>query len=297
METVEAIMPAIRRVTPPQKRGSAWQAPNVYLVGEDRLTMIDAGYDREEDVAVIMSAVGGARLERIILTHGHIDHAGGAWRLSERTGAVVLGHPADAPSIERRFPGKRIDRPITEGARITAGPITLDAVLAPGHTPGLIMLHDAAHRALFTSDLVTGDGSSLVAPPEGNMSDYMRSLKMVRDMALDLILPGHGPVVRDPARRVHDLIEHRELRELCIVKCLADAPAPLNLNDLVKAMYLGLIHPHLIGPAAATAWAHLEKLIAENAVAATPPGESNPFNKKFALTPKAAQEVTKLFGK
>ncbi|HUT52069.1 MAG TPA: MBL fold metallo-hydrolase [bacterium] len=295
MEAVESIIPGIRRVTPPQKPGSAWQAPNLYLVGDDQLTLIDSGYDREDDVAIVLAAIGGAALQRIILTHGHVDHAGGAWRLRDQTGAPVLAHPADMPSIERRFPGRRIDRPITEGARIIAGPVTLDVILAPGHSPGHVILHDASRRILFTSDLITGDGSSLVAPPEGNMAAYMRSLHSVQAMTLDLILPGHGPIVHDPAKRVHDLIEHRELREICIVKCLAEAPDPLNLSDLVKAMYLGLIHPHLIGPAAATAWAHLEKLIAQGAVIAEPRAESNPFNKKFALTPRAAGEVKKQF--
>lgn len=282
-EICAAVLPGLRKITPPPVTGSGWQSPNIYLLGDDPLTMVDAGYARPEQVALIRAEIKGARLERILLTHGHVDHAGGAWELRERFGAEVWAHPAEAAAISRRFPGKKADRDLRPGEKIPAGDFLLEPLLFPGHARGHLVFYVADRGLLFSGDLVTGEGSSLVAPPEGNMKDYMDSLHALRKMPLSLLLPGHGPVVRDPARRVAELIEHRELRELCIARCLADKPLPLG--ELVRAMYLGLIHPQLEGAAVGTAWAHLEKMIAEGNVIAEPENETNPFKMTFRLRP------------
>jgi glyoxylase-like metal-dependent hydrolase (beta-lactamase superfamily II) len=291
----ETIIPGIKKITPEQEKGSAWEPPNIYLVGADQLTLIDAGYDRETDVRFILDAVGEARLERIVLTHGHIDHAGGAWAAREATGAEVCAHPADASNIERRFPGNKVDRLVEEGEKLNAGSFTLEVIHTPGHAPGHIALYIESEGVLFPGDLVTGEGSTLVAPPEGNIKAYMESLRRVRKMPMKMLLPGHGPVREDPDIRIAELIEHRELREICIYKCLADAEVPLNLKALVKVMYLGLIHPALEMAAAGTAWAHLEKMIEDGNVTAGPEGEQNPFAKTFSLTEGVVEQVLNLF--
>jgi glyoxylase-like metal-dependent hydrolase (beta-lactamase superfamily II) len=291
----QEITPGIRMVTPAQPPGSAWESPHLYLVGDDPLTLIDSGYDREDDVNLVLAAIGSARLERIILTHGHIDHAGGAWAIRQATGAQVLAHPDDEPAIARRFPGKQIDGRLIEGDRVTAAGRDLAILHLPGHSPGHLALWDEASATIFPGDLVTGAGSTLVAPPEGNMAAYMKSLRRIQAMPIKLLLPGHGPIVTEPARRIAQLIEHRQLREICLLKCLADAPQPLHLTDLVQAMYLGLIHPQMIGPAAATALAHLQKLIAETHVIALPESETNPFHQTFFLAPGAKTEVLALY--
>jgi len=278
---IETIMPGIRKVTPSPQKGSAWETPNVYLVGHDPLLMIDAGYER--NFKDLLQAVAGARLQTILITHGHIDHAGAAWALKEATGADVISHPEEFASIERRFPGKKPDHTVTEGEVIEHGGFALELVLMPGHTPGHLCLLIKSENLVFSSDLVTGSGSTLVAPPEGNMKMYMESLKKLKAMRPGLLLPGHGPVVRDPASRIDWLIEHRELRELAIARVLSKGPS--KLKGLVRNLYLGYIHPHMEGPAAMTAWAHLQKMIEDGSVKACPEGETNPFQMSFQLAP------------
>lgn len=288
---VTTIIPGIVEVVPDRQR-PGWESPNIYVLGEDPITLIDAGYDREDTLNAIRQGIGGKKVERIILTHGHIDHAGGAWELRKEHGCEVCAHPDEEWAIDHRFPGNKIDRKLDSGEKIQAGEFTIEVILVPGHAQGHIALYIESHGILFPGDLVTGSGSTLVAPPEGSMSQYMKSLKLVRKMPLKMLLPGHGPIVNDPRKRISDLIEHRELREICIAKCLLEKP--MDLKELVKAMYIGLIHPNLEMAAAGTAWAHLEKMIEDGSVTAEPQAEQNPFVKTFGLVPGVVDRVKKL---
>ncbi len=290
--SVTEVAPGVRKITPRQEPDTGWETPNIYAVGTGPVTLIDSGYDRPSSLDLILEALGDADLERIVLTHGHIDHAGSAWKLREMKGCPVMAHELDAASISRRFPGVKADEAVLDGDLIRAGTRTLKAIHTPGHTPGHVCLFDENDGTLFTGDLVTGSGSTLVAPPEGNMADYMRSLKRVRDLAASALMPGHGSVRTDPLDRVLELIGHRELREVNVAACLMDGPK--NLKDLVKAMYLGLIHPSLEMAAAATAWAHLDKMIEDGNAVAGPEGETNPFNRTYELTGEAMEKIKAL---
>jgi len=281
--SVLEVAPRIFMVTPGQEPGSAWQSPNIFLIGPPPFTMIDSGYDREHSLSAITDALGDSTLERVLLTHVHLDHAGGAWTIREKTGSRVFGHPAEEPALARRFPGKKLDGMIEAGDRIEAGPYTLSALLMPGHARGHLLFWIEERGILFSGDLITGEGSTLVVPPEGNMKQYMDSLRRIAGLPVKLLLPGHGPIVSDAKKRIAGLIEHRELREICILHCLEEGP--LKLVELVQAMYLGMIHPHLVGAAAGTAWAHLEKLIEEGVVRSEPENQANPFNLTFSLAP------------
>lgn len=283
MTAISEVRPGLVEITTPVEKGSAWQSPNLFLIGRDRLTLIDSGYARDEHLRVIREAIGKAHLDRILLTHGHLDHAGGAWALAAEFGAPVFAHPSESAALARRFPGQKPDQWLAPGETIQAGDFSLLVMLLPGHARGHLAFFEKAQGLFFSGDLVTGEGSTLIVPPEGNMQDYMKSLREIQGLPIKMILPGHGPLVHDPPRRIVELIEHRELREICIVKILAEKP--LDLKALVRAMYYGLIHPHLEGAAAGTAWAHLEKLIAEGAVIAEPAGETNPFKQTFRLAP------------
>jgi len=289
---IAALLPGLVHLVPEAGQGP-WQAPNLYLLGRDRLTLIDSGYDREPSLEAIAAATGGARLERIVLTHGHLDHAGGAWKLRERLGAEVWAHRAEEPAIARRFGRRRIDRFLEDGERIDAGGHILETVLTPGHAAGHLCLLLRQEAILLSGDLVTGDGSSLIVPPEGNLRDYLDSLRRVQALPLKTILPGHGPIVYEPAVRLRELYQHRELRELCIAGCLLRGGA-MTLKDLTRAMYYGLIHPQLEGVAMGTAAAHLDKLIAEGSAAFEPADEPDVFKRAYRLRPAAAAEAERI---
>jgi endoribonuclease LACTB2 len=152
-------------------------------------------------------------------------------------------------------------------------------VETPGHSPGHIALWIESDGSLFTGDLVTGAGSSLVGPPEGDMTAYMQSLDKVLALPARRLLPGHGPVVAEPQKRIRELIFHRQLRELQIGKLLESGPQ--TLARMVETAYGGLIHPGLNGAATLTLLAHLDKLAREGKVGFRPPeaaaGERNYF--------------------
>ncbi len=281
MRGCEQVAKGVFRVTPEQEQGSAWESPNIYVVGDGPCLVIDSGYEREDDVRLITDCLGDARLSMIVLTHSHIDHAGGAGLLREATGAPLYIHSAESPGLERRFPRLKPDGHIEEEDVLQAAGMELKVLHSPGHALGHVVLYEEQAGLLFTGDLVTGRGSTLVAPPEGNMENYMASLKRLKSLGVKKLLPGHGQVVDNPEDRINELIEHRELREVCILKCLAEEK--LGLTALVKAMYRGLIHPNLEMAAAGTAWAHLEKLISEGSVMKSPREETNPFNMTFEL--------------
>jgi glyoxylase-like metal-dependent hydrolase (beta-lactamase superfamily II) len=285
LKEIEILLPGLVKITPKQDPSTAWETPNIYMVGTDEVVLIDSGYDSAQNHDLLTRAIGNAKLDKILLTHGHIDHAGGAWELRKQTGASVLVHNLDHPPLERRFPGNSVDGELTPGDVITAGEYKLKTFHIPGHTPGHVAFMIEDKEIFFSGDLVTGQGSTLVAPPEGNMARYMESLKMVRKMEMKMILPGHGPVVNGPQKRVNELIEHRELREITIIKCLSQKD--MGLKGLVKEMYVGLIHPQMEGPAAWTAWAHLQKLVEENNVVADPENSDNPFEIIFSLSKNA----------
>ncbi len=247
-------------VTPPP----GWDIPNMYLVGDDGLTLIDAGFLGDPTISMILDAVGDRNLERILVTHGHRDHIGSAAALREAKGCEILCHELDFPLVEGRYGGLAPDGAIREHDRFRAGDFTIEVIETPGHSPGHVCFWIEKEGILLSGDLVVGSGTSLVGPPDGNMKKYMESLERVKGLNHSLILPGHGPVVKDTAAKMKELIEHRQLREINIAKVLSTGPK--SLTEMLNAMYLGLIHPGLHGAAICTILGHLEKLIEEEKV-------------------------------
>jgi len=260
----EKVYPGIILVRPPVKPPPGWDIPNLYLIGDENLTLIDAGYMGEPTTSMILEALGDRKLERILITHGHRDHMGTAEQMREAKGCEVLCHEADFPLIEGRYGGLAPNRAVSEGEKFKAGSFEIEVIETPGHSPGHLCFWIKKQRILLSGDLVVGSGTTLVGPPDGNMRLYMDSLRKVRKLDPALILPGHGPVVKDPIAKIDELIEHRLLREITIAKALATGPK--TLKDLLNAIYLGLIHPGLHGAAVCTIMGHLEKMIEESNV-------------------------------
>ncbi len=207
---------------------------NTWLIAEpgSALAMVvDPGPDDEAHLGRVrdLAAAAGQRISRILLTHGHQDHSAGAARLARLTGAPVL---AADPGL-RRGPGEggpgtgTGDGSLAPGDVVTEAGCELRVVAAPGHTPDSVCLFLAADGALLTGDTVLGRGTTVIAG-DGSLADYLATLDRLRALAdeqqLSTLLPGHGPVLADPAGVLDFYIAHRQER-------LAEIRAALAAGD------------------------------------------------------------------
>jgi glyoxylase-like metal-dependent hydrolase (beta-lactamase superfamily II) len=190
----------------------------------------------------------------VLLSHSHPDHRPLAAALSQRTGAP----------IRCLDPGRGDDgaRPLRDGDRVRAGQLSLEAVHTPGHAADHLCFFDADSAVLYSGDHILGGMTTVVAPPDGDMSDYMRSLERVRRLRPRVIHPGHGPRVDDALALIDEYIAHRVDRESQVVRAVRDrggAVAPIEVVPEIYAAYARELWPF----AAMSVQAHLDKLVRE----------------------------------
>ncbi|HLW94119.1 MAG TPA: MBL fold metallo-hydrolase [Solirubrobacteraceae bacterium] len=215
---------------------------NSWILGRDGAYLIDPGPAIAEHVeAVLAEAEGRGGFAAIVLTHSHPDHSQATAAIRERTGAPVASSAPDA------------DIRLGDGA--TIGPLT--AVATPGHAADHLSF--VAGRVCFSGDAVLGEGSVFVASYPGALAAYLAGLARLRELDLELIAPGHGPLVTDPAARIDTYIEHRLERERQIAEALAEG---LREEELLERVWPNL-SPALAPIAQATLQAHLGKLADE----------------------------------
>jgi glyoxylase-like metal-dependent hydrolase (beta-lactamase superfamily II) len=222
------------------------EGTNSWVVGRDPAYVVDPGPALDEHLDALAVAVarrGGAAA--ILLTHDHADHAAGARPLSRRIGAPIAGAGADA------------DMRLADGDAL--GPLV--AVATPGHAAlHLAFLHG---RVCFTGDLVLGRGSVVLGRYPGALAAYLASLERLRALDLELIAPGHGPLVGDPATRLAGYRAHRLDRERRLLEALADG---LRGEDELLDRVWSEVPAELRPGAADSLAAHLDKLAGEGRV-------------------------------
>jgi glyoxylase-like metal-dependent hydrolase (beta-lactamase superfamily II) len=207
-----------------------------YVVGRARPAVVDPGPAIDSHVDAIVRLLDGAAPAAILLTHAHGDHAAAAPALALRTGAPVM---MARGTLHLPFGDDLVVRWLVDGASIDtdAGPLT--AVATPGHAPEHLCFagpgQSARERALFAGDHFMGDGdTTLVAPPEGNLTAYLDSLDRIASLNVQVIYPAHGPPLHDPAEAVARYRRHRTERMDGVVRALREGAAdPARLLDRV----------------------------------------------------------------
>ena len=197
-------------------------------------TVVDPGPNDERHLKKLLAT---GMVERIVLTHRHPDHAAGAARLSELSGAPIL----------------------TFGAGLSDGDVVggLMAVHTPGHAPEHLCFWHPESRTLLSGDLIAGEGSIMISPPEGDLREYVASLERVRGLSPSRILPGHGPEVARAGEKIEEYLAHRREREARVVAAL-DSGAR-SLTEVVESAYAD-VPPPMRPYAELSAKAHLLKL-------------------------------------
>jgi glyoxylase-like metal-dependent hydrolase (beta-lactamase superfamily II) len=244
---------------------------NTYLVGDDRVAVIDPGPDDDRHLAAI-EAAAGARIAWVVVTHTHIDHSPLARRLAAATGAEVLGfgpppgglaRRGDAHNLDAHDTSFRADRRLGDGDVLTTGEVRLVAVHTPGHASNHLCFELDGTGLVFSGDHVMAGSTVVIAPPDGDMGLYLESLERVVDLRPRRIAPGHGTMIEDPGAVLDGYLRHRRTREAQVLAGLPPAGGPgTTTGDLVAALYADV--PEALHPVARySVWAHLRKLAGE----------------------------------
>ena len=258
----EQLEPQVRRVLAPNPSPYTYTGTQTYLVGSaGRLAVIDPGPDDPAHIDALMEAIGDAQVAAIMCTHTHRDHSPAAAPLAVRMGAPIVGcaplvlddsGPRADASFDRTYAP---DRVLADGESMTGSDWTLTAVHTPGHTSNHLCFALEESGALFTGDHVMGWSTSVVVPPDGDMSAYMASLDKLQSREDRVYYPAHGPQIDNPRQLVRGMIGHRRQRENQIVRLLSEH-GPLTAAGFVPRMYKGL-DPRLAGAAEMSVTAHL----------------------------------------
>ena len=272
-EAVE-VEPGVVRVTARNRGPFTGAGTNSYVVGSSSLAVIDPGPDDAEHLEALKAAIGGRPVTHIVITHTHADHSPLAARLVALTGATTCAegphraarrlHEGETNALEasadRAF---RPDRTLAHGERIEGNGWALETVLTPGHTANHSAFALEGTGVLFSGDHIMGWSTTIVAPPDGSMKDYMDSLETLLARDDRLYLPGHGGAVEKPQHFVRAVKGHRLMREGAILDRLRAGDR--TIAAVVAQVYRS-VDARLHGAAALSVLAHLEALVEQGRV-------------------------------
>ncbi|MEA2872680.1 MAG: hypothetical protein QOH67_2656 [Hyphomicrobiales bacterium] len=271
---VQEVAPGVRRIVADNPGPFTFKGTVSYIVGRGKVAIVDPGPDDPAHIAALLDAVRGETVTHIFVTHTHRDHSPAVPAIKAATGAQVLAegphrasrplHAGEAPRMEASNDTEfRPDRALADGDVVSGAGWTIEALTTPGHTANHMAFALREANLIFSGDHVMAWSTSIVAPPDGAMSDFMSSLHKLAQRPEPIYLPGHGGEVRDAPNFVAAYIRHRHAREASILHRLGKGAA--DIPTIVRAVYIGL-DPRLVGAAGYSVLAHLEDMTARGEV-------------------------------
>lgn len=249
--SAERVAPLVRRVLARNPSPFTYTGTQTYIVGgEGEVAVIDPGPDEAEHIEALLEAIGDDTVVAICCTHTHRDHSPAAAPLKARTGAPIIGCAAlvlddDGPRADASFDALyKPDRVLADGEELhgtsrNGQSWTLRAIATPGHTSNHLCFALEGTGALFTGDHVMGWSTSVVSPPDGDMTAYMASLAKLYEREQDTVYyPAHGPEVLKPRQLVRGMIGHRRQRERQILRQIESGVS--QITQMVPLMYKGV---------------------------------------------------------
>jgi glyoxylase-like metal-dependent hydrolase (beta-lactamase superfamily II) len=272
---VAEVAPGVRAMVANNPGPFTFKGTVCYIIGRGKTAILDPGPDDSTHIAALLDAVRGETVTDIFVTHTHRDHSPAVPKIKAATGATVYAEGPHRPArplhigeAERLDASGdmdfRPDRTLADGDIVSGHGWTIEALTTPGHTANHMAYALKEADLIFSGDHVMAWSTSIVAPPDGAMGDYMASLEKLARRSEPLYLPGHGGPVHDAPRFVQSYIRHRHGREESILRRLSKGAA--DIPTIVRAVYIGL-DPRLTGAAALSTLAHLEDLAARGIVA------------------------------
>ena len=243
---VRSVAPGVRRVVARNPSAFTFQGTGTYIIGDGQVAVIDPGPRIEAHVDAIIDGLPGEEITHILVTHTHSDHSPASAMLKERTGAPTYGFGPHGSG--RYLRGTEVeegaDWDFSPDVKVDHGDVieglgwSFECVHTPGHTSNHICYQYRETHSLFSGDHVMGWSTTIVAPPDGDMTQYLDSLRALLERNDALYWPTHGPCIESPKPYVESLIEHRATRQEQILGCLEQGI--FHIADMVPGMY-----PHL----------------------------------------------------
>jgi glyoxylase-like metal-dependent hydrolase (beta-lactamase superfamily II) len=251
----------IVRVLAPNPGPFTLEGTNTWVVGRDLAVVIDPGPGDDAHLQAVVGEAGS--IGAILVTHDHPDHASGAARLASLTGAPVHAFKKGKGTVR-----------LHDEQMISTGDVHLRVLYTPGHTSDHVTFMAEGTGAMFTGDSVLGRGTAIIDPAEGDLAQYLQSLRRMREARPRVIYPGHGPIVFDAVGKLREYEAHRAMREEQVLEALAAGPR--RIADVVPEIYAD-VPKELHAAAAVQVAAQMAKLEREDRVARAGDGEDATF--------------------
>jgi endoribonuclease LACTB2 len=241
---------------------------NCYLIGNEHESMLlDAGYNQPETKQGLEKAIAEHMLATprvIVLTHYHPDHAPGVRQLADWEPTILCHVNEKQAILDGIAPLKEVCT-LNDEHELTVAGVKVKALHTPGHTPGHLNVYIPSEKVLLAGDNILGEGTTWIGKPDGDMADYIQSLKRIQKLEINKLGPGHGDWVLAPHQQIQFVLDRRLQREQQIKELLAHHKN-VSTTKLTQLIYQDNIHPSVFEVARRTTEAHLLKLLNEGIV-------------------------------